>query len=93
MGKSLGVFLKKWSLTLCLTKNIGKTLKECLEMEQNLPDSVNLDLRSKGLITENEVVLKTGDIYFAYDVISQNRRRIDVAHLLISEGSKRLLKG
>lgn len=62
-------------------------------MEQNLPDSVNLDLRSKGLITENEVVLKTGDVYFAYDVISQNRRRIDVAHLLINEGSKRLLKG
>lgn len=62
-------------------------------MEQNLPDSVNLDLRSKGLITENEVVLKTGDIYFAYDVISQNRRRIDVSHLLINEGSKRLLKG
>ena len=74
-------------------KNIGKILKECLVMEQNLPDSVNLELRAKGLITENEVVLKTGDIYFAYDVINQSRRRIEVTHLSINEGSKRLLKG
>jgi len=60
-----------------------------------MPDEVNNHLRSSGVITENEVVLKVGDIYLAYDVVTQNRRKINSSHIVLSEnaGTKRLLKG
>ena len=62
-------------------------------MEQNMPDEVNTHLRSTGIITENEIVLKVGDIYLAYDVVTQNRRKINGSHIVLSESTKRLLRG
>ncbi len=64
-------------------------------MEQNMSDEVNSHLRTAGIITENEVVLKVGDIYLAYDVVTQNRRKINAAHMMLSENAdtKRLLRG
>jgi len=76
-------------------KNIGIILKGFSQVEQSMPDEVNNHLRSSGVITENEVVLKVGDIYLAYDVVTQNRRKINSSHIVLSEnaGTKRLLKG
>ena len=64
-------------------------------VEQNMPDEVNSQLRATGVITESEVVLKVGDIYLAYDVVTQNRRKINASHIMLSENAstKRLLKG
>ena len=64
-------------------------------VEQNMPDEVNSQLRATGVITESEVVLKVGDVYLAYDVVTQNRRKINASHVMLSEnaGTKRLLKG
>ena len=62
-------------------------------MEQNMPDEVNAQLRAAGVITENEVALKAGDIYLAYDVVTKNRRRINATHEILTESSKRLLRG
>ena len=60
-----------------------------------MPDEVNSQLRATGVITESEVVLKVGDIYLAYDVVTQNRRKINASHIMLSENAstKRLLKG
>ena len=62
-------------------------------MEQPLPDEINQNLRSTGVITENEVVLKVGDIYLAYDVVTQVRRKIEASRFFLSENSKKLLRG
>ena len=62
-------------------------------MEKPLSDEVNQSLRSSGIITENEVVLKVGDIYLAYDVVTQVRRKIDSTRIFLSENSKKLLRG
>jgi len=62
-------------------------------MEKPLSDEVNQSLRSSGIITENEVVLKVGDIYLAYDVVTQVRRKIESSRIFLSENSKKLLRG
>ena len=62
-------------------------------MEQNMPDEVNAQLRSTGVITESEIVLKAGDIYLAYDVVTQSRRKINASQIVLSESAKRLLRG
>lgn len=71
----------------------GLILKGCLVMEKPLSDEVNQSLRSSGIITENEVVLKVGDIYLAYDVVTQVRRKIESSRIFLSENSKKLLRG
>ena len=71
----------------------GLILKGCLAMEKPLSDEVNQSLRSSGIITESEVVLKVGDIYLAYDVVTQVRRKIDSTRIFLSENSKKLLRG
>jgi len=58
-----------------------------------MPDEVNAQLRSTGVITESEIVLKVGDIYLAYDVVTQSRRKINASQIVLSESTKRLLRG
>ena len=74
-------------------KDIGIILKGFSQMEQNMPDEVNAQLRSTGVITESEIVLKAGDIYLAYDVVTQSRRKINASQIVLSESAKRLLRG
>ena len=62
-------------------------------VEQNMSNEVNLSLRTQGIITESEVVLKVGDILVAYDVITQKRRKLNVSEASITEGNRTLLKG
>tara|TARA_Y100000592_G_C5266602_1_gene219832 strand:+ start:298 stop:498 length:201 start_codon:yes stop_codon:yes gene_type:complete len=64
-----------------------------------LNDNLQVSLRQKGVITENEIALKTGDIYIAEHVLDLTRRVLDNSHftgeLTIQEASskKSLLKG
>ena len=80
-------------LTNRVLKDTGTILKGFSLMEQNMPDEVNAQLRAAGVITENEVALRAGDIYLAYDVVTKNRRRINATHEILTESSKRLLRG
>ena len=60
--------------------------------ENTLPNEVIQTLRAQGVITEQEVALRQGDLMIALNVITQQRRIIEGR---IEEGvaSKRLLKG
>lgn len=48
-----------------------------------LSDEIQNQLRSKGLISINEVVKKEGDLYIAVNVIDQSRRITNVSNDLI----------
>jgi len=51
-------------------------------------------LRAKGIISQNEVVSKEGDLYVAVNVIDNSRRIIELDKTLLeSRGEKKLLKG
>ena len=64
-----------------------------------LPDNIQKLLRENGLINENEVVLKEGDLYVALNVLTKNRRSVNVPTTLIEKqvgapaNGKRVLKG
>lgn len=52
------------------------------------------NLRSQGLINENEVAYVQGDLLVAVNVISQDRRVVGKAASFINESvNKRILKG
>lgn len=51
-------------------------------------------LRAKGIISQNEVVTKEGDLYVAVNVIDNNRRIIHLDKTLLeNRNQKQLLKG
>jgi len=48
-----------------------------------LSDEIQKQLRSKGVITINEVVKKEGDLYIAVNVLDQERRITNIDNALI----------
>lgn len=60
-----------------------------------LNDNQLAALRTKGVITDQEIALLEGDILVAKNVVTEERRIIGNSSDLISEGSdtKRILKG
>ena len=50
-------------------------------------------LRRNGLINDQEVAVKVGDLVVAENIITKHRRVITDAHKFLSESNKRLLKG
>lgn len=50
------------------------------------------ELRGKGVISENEVVFRVGDLLIAENVLTKSRRTIDSSSLIL-ESSRRVLKG
>jgi hypothetical protein len=63
-------------------------------MEENaLPDETQQSLRASGLISEQEVAYKQGDLLVAVNVITQERRALE--KIYVAEGcvKRRLLKG
>jgi len=49
-------------------------------------------LRLSGVITSNEVLIQSGDLYVAEDVVTKQRRIIENVDSIINEG-RRILKG
>ena len=62
-------------------------------MSNYLNENTQKLLRDKGIINENEVVEKQGDLYVAVNVITGTRRTVNVDYSMISEGGKRVLRG
>jgi len=60
-------------------------------MEIVMPDRL-LALRAAGIITENEVAFKIGDLYVAENVLTRSRRNISIPDGVISE-RKEILRG
>ena len=60
--------------------------------EDTLPPNEIQNLRNEGVITENEIALRQGDLLVAVNVLTQERRIINRS---VTEGvtAKRLLKG
>ena len=59
-------------------------------LDKNLQE----ELRASGIIAENEVISKEGDLYVAVNVINNQRRIVQLDRTLLEgRGEKRLLKG
>jgi hypothetical protein len=50
-------------------------------------------LREQNIINQHEVAYKVGDLYIAENILSGNKRTIEVVGLLTETGSRRILKG
>lgn len=61
-------------------------------MSQQLSYSDIETLRRKGLLSEQEIAVKNGDIILAENVVTKARRVIDASGLML-ESSRRILKG
>jgi hypothetical protein len=61
-------------------------------MENALTNNELTTLRSAGLLDENEIALRSGDLIVAENVVTKKRRVLDTSGLL-NEGNKRVLKG
>ena len=64
------------------------------EIMQEISNENQTNLRSQGLIKENEVAYVQGDLLVAVNVVSQDRRVVGQAASFINESvNKRILKG
>lgn len=61
-------------------------------MSSYLNEEIQRNLRNKGIITESEVVEKQGDLYVAVNVVTGERRTVNVDNVL-NENNKRILRG
>ena len=72
-----------------------------MSVEKVLPNNILEQLRSNGLISSQEVVINTGDIYYAKDVLTNDKRIVEnaiidqIQSITITENSntKTILKG
>ena len=59
-----------------------------------LSENTQKNLRSAGIISENEVVMQEGDLYVAVNVVSNQRRIVNIDRsLLENRSTSKLLKG
>ena len=59
-----------------------------------LSENTQKNLRSAGVISENEVVIQEGDLYVAVNVVSNQRRIVSIDRsLLENRSTSKLLKG
>ena len=73
-----------------------------MSIETVLPNNMLLELRNKSIISENEVAISVGDLYYAKDVLTNEKRVLESAtinsinsdnSLSESTNNKTLLKG
>jgi hypothetical protein len=64
-------------------------------MEKYLDDNTQRSLREQKILSQDEVAIKTGDIFLAENVLTKTRRRIEVPASKITENKSTsgLLKG
>jgi hypothetical protein len=63
-------------------------------MDNALSNSTNNELRNLGIISKTEVALESADLFLAEDVITKNRRIIQIpTYLAETARGKRILKG
>ena len=63
-------------------------------MDNALSNETNTELRKLGIISKTEVALESADLFLAEDVITKNRRIIQIpSYLAETSYGKRILKG
>ena len=63
-------------------------------MDNSLSNDTNITLRQMGIISKTEIAIETADLFLAEDVITKNRRIIQLpVHLAETARGKRILKG
>ncbi len=62
-------------------------------MSKYLNEELQKSLRAQGVINENEVIERQGDLYIAVDVVTGNRRHVVIDRSILSENNKRVLRG
>ena len=60
--------------------------------EQPLNANEQLNLRRLGLIAQNEVVIQIGDLYIVENVITKQRRQINLDANVLVETKRRILR-
>lgn len=60
---------------------------------ETLTDNQQAELRTRGLITSQEVAFVSGDLLIAENVVSSDRRVVGESSLLVESSNKRVLKG
>ena len=61
-------------------------------MEKQVSESDLNQLRQKGLLKLHEIALIVGDVMIAENLLTKERRILDIGNLLL-ESTKRILKG
>tara|TARA_B000000557_G_C20374448_1_gene275229 strand:- start:201 stop:419 length:219 start_codon:yes stop_codon:yes gene_type:complete len=72
-----------------------------MSIEKVLPNNILEELRTNGLISNQEVVISVGDLYYAKDILSNKKRIVENAiidqinNITITENSnnRKILKG
>lgn len=72
-----------------------------MSFERVLQNSILTELRNKNIISNNEVAVVIGDLYYAKDVLTNKKRILDLSSFNTNESnefhssksSKRVLKG
>jgi hypothetical protein len=57
-----------------------------------LPDNHQSQLRQRGILNENEVVAKEGDLYVATDVLTGAKRIVTIPQSLLENLKRRVLR-
>ena len=57
-----------------------------------LPDNHQSQLRQRGVLNENEVVAKEGDLYVATDVLTGAKRIVTIPQSLLENLQRRVLR-
>jgi len=57
-----------------------------------LPDNHQQQLRSQGILKENEVIAKEGDLYVATDVLTGTKRIVTIPKSLLENLQRRVLR-
>ena len=65
-----------------------------------ITDAIQKDLRGRGILQDSEILKKEGDLYFALNVLTQERRLIQNSHVIReilnsrdNRTGKKILKG
>ena len=61
-------------------------------METHLPDNQQQQLRQRGVIANDEVAIRVGDLVIAENVISRSRRVVDGSQLSEDMRPRRVLR-
>jgi hypothetical protein len=62
-------------------------------MKKLLSDDHQKMLRESKIISENEIVFQVGDLYVAENIISGEKRQIQIGGVIKENNNKRVLKG
>jgi len=62
-------------------------------MKEALNSEKLATLREKNIINEQEIVYKVGDLFVAENILTGNKRQINIDELLSEASNRRVLKG